>query len=270
MSELRELQREMLAGLVNPAATAYTRRLRAVRGIGAESRLAIYRNNIEQGRIQALQLTYPVVLRLVGEDCFRQFARAYACATPSRSGNLDDYGASFAGFLVQHEHFHGLPYLADVATLEWLLHEVHQASAPVRLSDDALQSLASADPESVSVGLDPSCRLFTSPFPVHRIWQMNQSNHTPELMALDDGAVRLLVVQHDWQVMMRELGPGEYAFAGACERGLSLLDACDAALECEATLDLGRCLHQFIHLGALTHWYECSATTTREKIHARR
>jgi hypothetical protein len=266
MSELQEIQRELVNGLIDPAKRAFATRLRATRGIGAEARLSIYRNNVEQARLNAMCLTYPVVMRLVGEDCFRQFARAYARNMPSLSGNLDDYGADFAGFLGAHENFHGLAYLADVAALEWLLHEVYQAAAPVRLADGALQSLAACDPECVSVGLDPGCRLLVSPFPVHRIWQMNQPEATPHPLALDNGAVRLLIVQHDWQVLMRELSAGEFAFARACERGRSLLEACDAALSLEATLDLARCLHQFIHLGALTHWFE--RTATQEHSHA--
>jgi len=61
-------------------------------GIAAEARLQVYRNNSRALFEQALRLTFPVVLRRVGDDYFRQLAHFHRAAHPSRSGDLHDVG----------------------------------------------------------------------------------------------------------------------------------------------------------------------------------
>ncbi len=65
-------------------------------GMSADARLSIYQNNLREGFIKALALTFPVVERLGGTDYFRQLALEFLAAHPSRSGNLHHIGAPFA------------------------------------------------------------------------------------------------------------------------------------------------------------------------------
>src|SRR5687768_16032631 len=96
----------------------------------AGERLQVYRNNVFISLRQALADVYPVVQRLVGEEFFNQLARRFVREHPSRSGNLHDFGREFAGFLATLPDLTELPYLPDVAALEWALHEVfHEAEA---------------------------------------------------------------------------------------------------------------------------------------------
>jgi len=48
-------------------------------------------------------------------------AQGYVLAVPSVSGDLEDYGSRFPAYLAGVERAHGLPYLVDVARLEWAL-----------------------------------------------------------------------------------------------------------------------------------------------------
>ena len=85
-----------------------------------EARFAIHRNTVFVGLIETLRSTFPVIGRLVGEDFFRAAARAFAADHPPKSPVLAEYGEGFAGFLEEFEPARELPYLADVARLEWL------------------------------------------------------------------------------------------------------------------------------------------------------
>src|SRR2546423_667622 len=75
----------------------------------------VYRRNVLANLRGALAATYPVVARLVGSAFFDEAARRYALACPSASGDLNDYGASFADFLERYEQARSLAYLPDVA-----------------------------------------------------------------------------------------------------------------------------------------------------------
>ncbi|HSS29308.1 MAG TPA: DNA-binding domain-containing protein, partial [Usitatibacter sp.] len=121
-----------------------------------EPGIAIYRRNLFANLGNALAATYPVVQRLVGDAFFREAARQYVLAHPSHSGDLNDYGASFAGFLARYPHAATLAYLADVARLEWACHESYGApdAAPFDLAD--LARVGADDYPRIRFQLHPS------------------------------------------------------------------------------------------------------------------
>lgn len=98
-----------------------------------QRRLAVYRANGIANACNALRAHYPVVEQVVGVEFFAALARAYWQAHPSASGDLGDYGAAFADFLAQFEPTHTLPYLPDLACVEWAVHGADTAAdAPVK------------------------------------------------------------------------------------------------------------------------------------------
>ena len=55
---------------------------------------------------------------------FGEAARQYIVGHPSLSGDLNDYGGEFAQFLAAYPHAADLPYLPDVARLEWAINNL--------------------------------------------------------------------------------------------------------------------------------------------------
>ena len=82
---------------------------------------AAYRflRNEEVSWDKVLGSAFPVVRQLVGEEFFSALARAYGMAHPSDNPDLNRFGAAFAGFLRDFPHVAELPYLPDMARLEW-------------------------------------------------------------------------------------------------------------------------------------------------------
>ncbi|WP_215780285.1 DNA-binding domain-containing protein [Paludibacterium sp. B53371] len=87
-----------------------------------------YRQSVLSNLAGALQLTYPLVGRIVGEPFMQAVTRRYAQRYPSKSGDLNRYGEAFPAFLAGLEAVAGLPYLPDVARLEWLMLQVSGAA----------------------------------------------------------------------------------------------------------------------------------------------
>jgi hypothetical protein len=91
-------------------------------------RLDIYRNTIEGVLTGALRLTFPAVDRLVGAAFFDALALAFARRHPPSAGCLDDWGGELAHFLEEFPPAATVPYLADVARLEWAVFRAARAA----------------------------------------------------------------------------------------------------------------------------------------------
>ena len=145
----------------------------------AGRRFDVYRNNVAVGLADALEQSFPVVRKLLGETFFRAMAAVHLRQHPPRSPLMMFYGADFPGFLASFAPVAHLPYLPDVARLELALRDSYHAAdaSPI---DPA--RLAALDPEAlarVRLRLTPALRLIRSDWPVHAIWHANTDPTAP-------------------------------------------------------------------------------------------
>ncbi len=83
--------------------------------------LRVHRNTALSAISNALRLSFVAVERLVGEEFFDRMAVAYARAAPPSVPQLDEYGAGFAEYIDGFPGTEGLPYLSELARLDWQL-----------------------------------------------------------------------------------------------------------------------------------------------------
>ena len=114
--------------------------------IARASRFEVYRNNVVTSLVRSLEKTYPVVSRLVGAEFFQATARVYVESDPPKTPALIDYGAGFPRFLGNFEPVRGLPYLSDVAALEWLRTRSYHAADEPHAEPSEIAALAASDP----------------------------------------------------------------------------------------------------------------------------
>jgi Putative DNA-binding domain len=151
MPALLEFQRAMRQAIAGTDGTAPDA-LRAWIGEDDEApwRLAVYRDTARTTLGNALALTYPAVLRLVGADFFAGAAQAYIDAQLPQGGCLNDYGSDFpatlAPFVARHAPAAPLDYLADVARFEWAvnraLHAPDAAAGAASVGEPAVGGLS--------------------------------------------------------------------------------------------------------------------------------
>jgi len=255
MLSLRDLQRAFVARIDgNLLSYDLDTLIGHVAGGGqtAEQRLDTYTNTVLVNRQNALRATYPVVERLVGAEFFSYAAYTFAKLYPSRSGNLDDYGAEFAEFLVSFEPVATLPYLPDVARLELRIEQVGIAGDGQVVR--RLPTLLSA----YGLGLDrgihlrAGSRLLKSAYPVHRIWQVNQAGYVgDDHVDLSLGGAELLIRRRGFTIEIVSLDPDEFAFLSALAAGTSLALAIAAARAVSVHFDATACLYRRIGDGTL-------------------
>lgn len=129
------------------------------RGLGA------YRANAHAHAERALRDAYPVVARVIGDGAFHPLARALWHHHPPTRGDLSEWGAALAAFIAVQSDLDSLPYLSDVARLEWA---VHVASRAADATPDAASFawLEREPPERLRLRLPPGTAIVRSPWPV--------------------------------------------------------------------------------------------------------
>lgn len=132
-------------------------------GRPADGPMAVYRNTVTRGAVEALRANYPVVEQILGDEMFEGIAVEFTAAWPPRTPVLALYGSEFADWLGQQPWIDDLPYLPDVARIERL----------------RIESLFAADAEPLSgiacrtaerVALHPAARFAWLSTPGMSIW----------------------------------------------------------------------------------------------------
>ena len=167
---LERQQADFAAALIDAARVPDVVPQLVARDKRAAERIALYRGNMRAAWEKALANAYPVVKALVGDEFFSALTRAYAQAHPSTSGDLNVFGSQLAEFLANFEHARELPYLADVADLEWSVHRAHYAADAVALTRERVADLPPEALLAARYDLHPACIACDSRFPVASIW----------------------------------------------------------------------------------------------------
>lgn len=217
-----------------------------------EQRLALYRGNQSETWRKTLAAAFPVVLALVGEDFFAGLARAYGRAVAPHHPDLNHFGAGFAAFLRTFAPAAELPYLADMATLEWALHRLHYApAAPAAVDAAWLATLSPADVEAATFRLHPAARLLASPHAVTPLWLAHQPDSGVAFPADLRQACHALLARPRWTPLVASLSAAAHAALALLERGDSFGAALDAAFALDEDFDVAASLQQWLALGVL-------------------
>jgi len=232
MHSLRDSQAQFYAAIFDSS--------QAVDGVD-NSRLAIYRHTIFSTLNTALISSYPVIVKLVGEGFFRFLAQQYIEQYPSLSGDLNQYGEHFFQLVQRCPEAAELPYLADIAKLEWA----------VQLADNAadnhlfpVEKLALIEPEHythLQFFLSPSVYLLGSEYPIDEIWLANQET-SDSTVELTTGECYSLIYRPEHKPIVCSLTLEQWQFLSAIQQGMHFGLLCETYPQ----LDINSLLPYFI------------------------
>jgi len=238
MPELLAFETDFAAALRERGRTPAMQRWLAGSGELVESRMAIYRANMVAAADKALASAYPVIRQVVGEDFFHGLAREYQRHTPSVSGDLTGFGAGFDVFLAAFEHTASLPYLPDLARLEWAVHRAYGAADAPHWDPSSLAAVDGEQQAAIRFAWAPGTAVVCSTYPIVRIWTIHQPGYDGEFSVAWDLAETALVSRDGFVVTVADCSPAEAAFVAASLAGAPLAAAADAALAALAHFDL--------------------------------
>lgn len=192
-------------------------------------RFNVYRNNIVVGLKDALATGFPAVRSLVGAEFFDAMAGTYVRTHPPRSPLMPAYGESFADFLDGFEPAKSLPYLGDVARLEYALRAAYHAADAAPVEAEKLRNPLAF---TRSVTLAPALHVLRSPFPVSEIRAAALGGPKPT-----GGAEDVIVMRPTFDPTVTAFPSGTATIIEALTAGRSLgaaLELAPAALDVSA------------------------------------
>ena len=181
-------------------------------------RFEIHRRHFIRSVTTALGQTFPGVVNLVDARFFAYAADSFIRAHPPTSPCLFEYGAALADFLEAFPACASLPYVGDVARMEWAMHCVFHA---LDLGDEALPS---------------SLRLFSSRWPVDAIWRVAMGRDE-DPVDMNSGKAWVLIYRDKAEAKFESLSHANFVFCENIWTQRSISTASKMAREIDPAFD---------------------------------
>ncbi|MDE2441470.1 MAG: putative DNA-binding domain-containing protein [Betaproteobacteria bacterium] len=254
-------QSHFTAALINPDLPPPPG-LTAWNGSDPAQRFRVYRNNVIVSLIDALADSFAVTQELVGEEFFRGMARLYAYANPPQSRLMAFYGTDFPDFIEHFPPADSLPYLADVARLEYRRIVAYHAADVPGVTPEAV-SAALADTAALPdmrVTLHPSLSVLSSNSAVVSLWAAHQGAFDLSTVVPDTAEIAL-VLRHGLDVEVLPISAAAGAFIYELQAGAGLGRAAAEATTIETDFNLASILGLLLQKSAITALNPTRSTT---------
>ena len=219
---------------------------------GAATRFAIYRRHHRESLTRHIRGRFPTVEWLLGTPRMMDLAAAFVCDTPPSAPCMAEYGLDFAGYLAADPVCQVLPYVQDVALLDWHLGDVAVA---VDLPAVTIAELATFDPDrlaDLALSLQPGARYLESNWPIDDLVRVRLSERAPEQLAFAPLPVAIEIRGARGHFAISRLSPAALRFRTALSHGSTLGDAMQRALEIDAAFDISAGLASLFSEGLVT------------------
>ncbi len=181
--------------------------------IPLDARLKIYRNHIVTTLSNVLVMNFPLVEILTGTNFLKTAAKLYLFDNPPTEPCLDRYGNSFPEFLANYKYASHLPYLSDIARLDWKMNETRIAKDDNSLQRSDLAEIAPEAYETIIFKLKKSVRLISSPFPLDKIYSLcGEKEDNEDVLDISPEKTYILITRYNWEPQIRNLKESEYNF----------------------------------------------------------
>lgn len=249
---LAELQRQFVREVLYRDSTGLASRIRAD-GRSAGRGLGIYRTTARENFALALEAAFPLLLRCLGPEEFRQLAWSYQRACPSPAGNLFDAGRRLPDFLAANLRGGSDEYLIDVARLEWQVQEAMVAADGEDVLDLAALAAVPAERQAdIRLRLHPSVRLLTLDHGIFVLWEALQAGRP--LPAACREPECLLVLRRSSGVELQRLPAADLAWLASLQGGATLADAASTLPAGDGDV-LGALLVRWVGAGVITSFH---------------
>ncbi|MEH6347080.1 MAG: DNA-binding domain-containing protein [Bermanella sp.] len=191
--------------------------------------LEIYQRNLLASAQRALQITFPTVLQLIGEELFIHATKNLLQRTPPAQGDWGLWGDEFPARLKALSQLTDYPYVAECAELDLVRHKLERAEDRDVLMS-SLQLLAELDPDNIEIILSANLKFWASAFPIVDIYHGHaetQQGKEDWLQKAKDKlennqGQKLLLYRPQFKAQLRALKDDEYKFLSLLSEGISL------------------------------------------------
>lgn len=213
---------------------------------GSAERLTVYMNNTRWNLTDVLADMYPVVFKLVGEDFFNGLAKFYIKAHPQPLGNRHNFGGHFAHFIQNFKQAESLPYLADVAAIEWAFFHAPFANHAAPLTLENLSQILETKGD-IHLALHPSAHSVKTQYNAMEIWQAHLPDEVQPMEFLAQEETVLIWRDATDSILLKLISPAMHTFLGAMAEN-SFAKAMEITAEGKEDAELIAFQQEFGHL----------------------
>ena len=230
-----------------PDLLTFQRTVKSAIDLPAQGPMAVYRNTVIHGAVEALRGNYPVVEQVLGAEMFEAVAVDFAGECPPRQPVLALYGGRFAAWLEEQAWIGDLAYLPDIARVERLHVECLMATDALPMSADDVRNAVGKD--NARLRLHPSVRFEWLQTPAMSIWLAHQRPVASEI-APDWKAEGALFVRPDpFLLHAPRIGPAAHRMLFGIRLGETVNASIDAAARLYPGEDCTAVLNSLVNLG---------------------
>jgi Putative DNA-binding domain len=178
-------------------------------GCDAVGRLRVYANGYPARLEEALRETFPAVEHVIGAGAFAALVRRFADTVPLHSYSLSDAGEQLPDFLRSDPLTSSLPFLPDLARLEWHVARAFHATDDAAFDPSSVAHWSLEDWERAVLRFQPWVALVESDWPVREIWECSETPIEQIDIDLRDRTDHVLVRREGFAVICESLGTAE-------------------------------------------------------------
>ena len=152
---------------------------------------------------------------ILGTACFKTLTHYFSLENPANHWDLNQYGADLPAYLAkppnQFAAFQDIPYLSDLAQLEWGLHQAYYAADRKAFPATRFNTLTATDQTKARLIRAADIQLLKTPWPLYECWQHWQQTGTlPDTLAGNEVPQLLNIHRPDLQPTISRLEPEAY------------------------------------------------------------
>ncbi len=226
--------------------------LNAQRGIPGNARMRVYAEGYAVRMRESLAEVFEALHQVLGEAAFNRLSEDYAARFASHDYNLSLAGRHLPEFLKDWSKTRDLPFLPDLAALEWLVCMAFHAFDEKPLSVQQTSAIAPKDWESMKIVFQPSVGVIASRWSILDIWQARNKPRESVNIPLDSPQ-QVLVYRSQLQVNCAAIDKTAFQLLQSLLQGQRLGQACQNLAEsCEAMPPVAEWFSGWMQLGLIT------------------
>jgi len=217
------------------------------------ARVGVYTEGYPARVREALLEAYPAVHHVVGEECFTDLVFRYLQALPEDNYNLNEAGRNLPAFLRTDPLAESLPFLPDLAGLEWHMAEAFHAPLLRPFEMTVCAGYELADWQNSVVGFQPSLRVIASKWPILEIHKARSTPVEEIDIELEGRPEQLIVYRCRFDVMVERIGKLESKAVERLAAGQRLGEVLEElSLEGLSTTSVMNWFSRWTNLGLIT------------------
>jgi hypothetical protein len=187
-----------------------------------EARWHVYTHGYRARLAEALSEDFRAIHRILGEEVFESLLERYLSQCAPRSYDLGHAGDRLAGFLMSDRLTAELPFLTDLARLEWAMVEAFVAEDAEPLDPRELERLGPEAAAALRFTLQPAASIVRSSWPLDELWATRDQPDDAIDVELEGRPVTVAVLRRGWSVRCEALDEEEAQLAETARASVSL------------------------------------------------